>query len=92
MRLLISIGMVIIFVSAFFIMFTIDSLVKNDLNCVIGKSGKTLCNFSDVGFGFLIKLIVVAFFILIDILTVYMIATNVMPRGTFFMDRAGEDI
>ncbi len=92
MRLLISIGMVIIFISAFFIMFTIDSIVRDDLNCIMGESGKTLCNFSDIGFGFLIKIIVVAFFILVDIFAVYLIATNAMPHGTFFMDRSGRDI
>jgi hypothetical protein len=83
---LIAIGMVIIFVSAFFIVFTVDSIIKSDLNCVPGEGGKTVCNIDDMGFVFIIKTIMIGFFILIDIVTVYLIITNAMP-GTYYMKR-----
>ncbi len=90
MKLLIVIGMVIIFVSAFFILLTIDSIIKGDLRCVPGEEGKMICSIEDVGFGFILKTIMVGFFILIDIVAVYLIATNVMP-GTYFVKRGGKD-
>ncbi len=86
MRVLISIGMVIIFISAFFIMFTIDSIVRNDLNCLAGEEGKTVCNLENVGFAFIVKMIVIGVFILLDIVAVYLIVTNVMP-GVYYLRR-----
>jgi hypothetical protein len=85
MRMLITIGMVVIFISVFFIMLTIDSVIKNDMNCLASGEGKTVCNLDNMGFAFIIKMIVVGFFILIDIVTVYLIVTNVMPHGTYYM-------
>jgi hypothetical protein len=86
MRLLISIGMVIIFVSAFFIIFTVDSIIKNDLNCLAGEGGKTVCNLENIGFSFIIKTVVIGFFILVDIVAVYLIVTNAMP-GVYYLKR-----
>jgi len=91
MRLLIAIGMVIIFVSAFFIMFTIDSIVKNDLNCLAGEGGKTVCNLENMGFAFIIKTLVIGFFILVDIVAVYLIVTNVMPQSAYFVRRGEKE-
>lgn len=90
MRLLISIGMVIIFVSAFFIMFTVDSIIKNDLNCLAGEDGKTVCNLENVGFAFIIKTVVIGFFILLDIVAVYLIVTNAMP-GVYYLRRGEKE-
>ena len=87
MKLLITIGMVVIFISAFFIMFTLDSVFRNDMNCLAGEEGKTVCNLEDIGLAFIIKMIVVGFFILIDIVAVYMIVTNAMPQGTYYVRR-----
>ncbi len=90
MKLLIVIGMIIIFVSAFFILFTIDSMIKSDLKCVPGDAGKMICSIDDMGFAFILKTVMVGFFILIDIIVVYLIATNAMP-GTYFVKRGGKD-
>lgn len=90
MRLLITIGMVIIFISAFFIMFTVDSIVKGDMKCVTGNDGKTVCTIENVGFGFIIKTLVIGFFILVDIFTVYLILTNAIP-GVYYVRREEEE-
>lgn len=92
MRLLITIGMIVIFISAFFIIFTIDSIVKNDLNCLTGESGKTVCNLDDVGMSFIIKTMVIGFFILLSIVSVYLIMTNVMPQTAFYVKRGEEKL
>jgi hypothetical protein len=90
MRLLISIGMVIIFISAFFIIFTVDSIIRNDLNCLAGEEGKIVCNLENVGFTFIVKTVVIGFFILLDIVAVYLIVTNAMP-GVYYLRRGEKE-
>ncbi len=79
--------MIIVFISAFFVIFTIDSIFKNDLNCLPNESGKIICNLDDVGASFVIKSVVIGFFILLSIVSLYLVVTNVMPSGTFYVRR-----
>ncbi len=90
MRLLIAIGMVIIFISAFFILLTVDSIIKSDLKCVPGEEGKIVCSLDEMGFTFIIKTIMIALFILIDIVAVYFIVTNAMP-GVYYLKRGEKE-
>jgi hypothetical protein len=91
MRLLISIGMVIVFISAFFVIFTVDSIIRNDLSCEATAEGKTVCTLESMGFAFLLKAAIILVFILIDVFAVYLIVTNVIPHGTYFVRRGGRE-
>jgi len=76
-------GMIVIFISAFFVMFTIDSIIKSDMNCVRGAEGKMVCNLEGMGVAFILKVTVIGFFILISIVAVYFVVTNAMP-GVYY--------
>lgn len=79
--------MIIVFISAFFVIFTIDSIFKNDMNCLPNEGGKIVCNLDDVGASFVIKAVVIGFFILLSIISLYLVVTNVMPSGAFYVRR-----
>lgn len=90
MRLLITIGMIVIFISAFFIMFTIDSIIKADMNCVPGQDGKMVCNLEGMGTAFIFKVTMIGLFITISVVTVYFVITNAMP-GVYYAKSGKEE-
>lgn len=76
MKILIAIGMVIIFISVFFILLTSDALVRASFQCT-ADDGESICIYKGITGPGLFGIFIIGFFILIDILTVYLILTNV---------------
>jgi hypothetical protein len=76
MRILIAIGMFIIFISAFFIFMTGDAIFKSAFECTEGDDGKGVCVYQGIPGPGALSVFIIAFFIMIDIATVYLIVTN----------------
>jgi hypothetical protein len=76
MRILIVIGMIIIFISAFFMFLTGDAVFSSAFECA-EEGGELVCRYVGMSGSHTIGLILIAFFLLIDIATVYIIVTNV---------------
>jgi hypothetical protein len=75
MKILIAIGMLIIFISAFFILLTADSIFREAFECT-EEAGQSICTFRGLGPTRALGVFIIAFFVMIDILTVYLIVTN----------------
>jgi len=68
--------MIIIFVSVFFIFLTGDAMFRNAFDCTT-EAGREVCVFRGLTGPPAFGVFIVAFFIMIDILTVYLIVTNI---------------
>ena len=83
MKLLILIGMVIIFISAFFTLFIFDTVIKSNLRCLADSDAEG-CNdgvtSTPVVFGF----VMIAFFIVIDALVIYVIMKSISADDSTF--------
>jgi hypothetical protein len=75
MKVLILIGMLIIFISAFFSFFIFDTLIRDNINC--GLQGGEGCDGSGTGLPLMFGLMMIVFFIIIDILVVYVILKSI---------------
>ncbi len=75
MKVLITIGMLIIFISVFFMLLTGDAMLKSSLDCA-QEGGRTTCTFTGFTGPAILGLFIIGFFVLIDMLTVYLIVTN----------------
>ena len=75
MKILITIGMVIIFISAFFILVTGNALFNNSFSCVV-EDNKTVCEFDGFSGPVMLSIIIILFFIVIDAFSVYLILSN----------------
>jgi hypothetical protein len=75
MRILIAVGMIIIFVSAFFIFLAGDAMFRNAFDCT-SEAGREICVFKGLTGPPAFGVFIVAFFIMIDILTVYLMVSN----------------
>jgi hypothetical protein len=76
MKILIAIGMLIVFISVFFIFLTGDAMFRSTLDCT-QEDGRSLCTFKGFTGPALFGLFIIGFFILIDVLAVYLIVTNI---------------
>ena len=75
MKILIGIGLFIVFVSAFFIFLTGDTIAKSAFDCA-DENGKQICTYKGLNPTSGLSVFIIAFFIMIDIVTVYMVVTN----------------
>jgi hypothetical protein len=75
MRILIAMGMLIVFISAFFIILTGETMFRNAFSCV-DDGEKQVCVYKGLPGPAAFGVFIIAFFIMIDILTVYLIITN----------------
>ena len=81
MRLLIFIGMVIIFISAFFMFFIFDTAVKNSMQCLTGI-GTGACESGGSMFDLVLALCIIGFFVLIDIGVVYIVMSSITSESS----------
>ncbi len=75
MKVLILIGMVIVFISAFFSFFVFNTVIREGIKCVF-SAGES-CSGSVTGGVVIFGFAVIAFFIAIDALVVYIILKSV---------------
>ena len=75
MKVLILIGMLIIFISAFFSFFIFDTVIKDNIRC--GFYGGDDCNGDDTGAPLIFGFTMIMFFVIIDVLVVYIVMKSV---------------
>lgn len=72
MRILVAIGMLIVFISVFFILLTGKGIADNAFSCIPIDGGYN-CTYTGVGPEEVMGFVIIFFFILVDVVTVYMI-------------------
>lgn len=76
MKILIAIGMVIVFISVFFIFLTGDVIFNQIMGCSV-EDGQLVCTFLGFTGPAIFGMVIIGFFLIIDIFTAYLIVTNV---------------
>jgi hypothetical protein len=76
MKILIAIGMLIVFISVFFIFLTGDVISNQVMSCAV-EDGQPVCTFLGFTGPAIFGIVIIGFFLIIDIFTVYLIVTNV---------------
>jgi len=85
MRLIISLGMTIIFISCFFIFFTYNSMIISKFNCTYDT--KITCSLPELDTAIVFGILVVGLFLFIDVLVVYLIIKTWIPNLLFYRKR-----
>ncbi len=80
MKVLIVIGLLVIFISAFFVMFIVDEISENNMDCSTSDSGKTVCSLKSVDGSFFMSVIMIVVFAVVD-LFVLKLVYSVISRG-----------
>ena len=86
MKLLIAIGMLIVFISAFFMLLIFDVMIKGGMSCLY-EEGLTGCESGEMGFNFIVGLMLIAVFAIIDIAAMYLIFNSLfkpIEKLTYF--------
>ena len=84
MRIIIFTGMVIVFISVFFMLFIFDVMVKAEIPCAV-KPLSPACRVDANGMALVLGLVMIAVFFLIDVLTVWLILKTLeISRVPFF--------
>ena len=76
MKVLIAIGMIIVFISSFFIFFITDWIGKKYMDCYNSET-KTVCSFKAPDAGLFLSFAFIGFFIMLSIITMYIIFRNI---------------
>jgi hypothetical protein len=84
MKILIFIGMVIIFISAFFILFIFDTVVKKQVKCVSGLE-EGGCDMKATTSSLVIGIALIAMFLIIDSGVLYMIIKSITSSGSSYI-------
>ena len=84
MRILILIGMVIIFISIFFILFIFDSVVKEQVKCMAGFESSS-CDLQESGKSLIVGLALIAMFLIVDSGVLYMIIKTITESGSAYI-------
>ena len=80
MKFVILLGMLIIFISCFFIFFIFDSMIKSELICSFSE--RFVCNVSELNLKIVFGILVVGMFLFVDSLVVYIMVKTWVP-GVF---------
>ncbi len=75
-------GMVIIFVSVFFILSVFDAMIKANIECM-QEADIIKCNLKEFSIYLIIGLLLIGLFILVDIAVVYVLIGFAFPKETF---------
>lgn len=81
MKILILIGMVIVFISVFFMFFIFDTSVGGQIICF--TNSEVACGAEEMD-AFITGLLMIGMFIIVDIITIYIIATTAMTESEAF--------
>jgi hypothetical protein len=77
-------GMVIIFISIFFILFIFDSVVREQVKCMAGFEANS-CNLQESGKSMIIGLALIAMFLIVDSGVLYMIIKTITESGSAYI-------
>jgi hypothetical protein len=84
MKILIVIGMVIIFISVFFILFIFDTVIKKQITCMQVMEGAG-CNVKEMGQSLVIGIALIAMFLIVDSGVLYMIIRSITSSGASYI-------
>ncbi|MCX6815121.1 MAG: hypothetical protein NTY20_05740 [Candidatus Aenigmarchaeota archaeon] len=84
MRILIILGMLIVFISAFFILFIFDTIVKEQVKCMAGLESSS-CDLREAGKTLIAGLTLIAMFLIIDGGVLYMIIKSITESGSSYI-------
>ena len=84
MKIIITIGMVIIFISAFFMLFIFDTVIKDHVKCMVGMEDG-MCSLRDTGTSLAIGLSLITIFLIIDGAVLYIIFKTVTSSGSSYV-------
>ena len=84
MRILIVIGMVIIFISVFFILFIFDSIVREQVKCMAGFEEQA-CDLREAGKNLVLGLALISMFLIVDGGVLYMIIKSITESGQSYI-------
>ena len=76
MKILITITMVIVFISALFILLTGGAIFNSSFSCTF-EEGKTVCEYQGLSGPALIGILIIVFFLVIDTFSIYLLITNI---------------
>ena len=76
MNMLIAVGLLIVFISAFFILLTGESMLSSAFECA-HVSGQSVCSYTGFNSASASGVFLIAFFIMVDIVAVYMILSSI---------------
>jgi hypothetical protein len=77
MKLIIFLGVLVIFVSCIFIFFTFDAMMKSKFVCTYTE--KLVCNVSDLNMTIVFGILVVGMFLFVDTLVIYLMVRTWVP-------------
>jgi len=80
MRILIGVGMLIIFISVFFMLITGSTILNNAFKCIPMQGGYN-CTYTGIGQGEIMGFVIILFFFIIDAITVFMIVSSLKVHG-----------
>ena len=83
MKIIIFTGMLIIFISVFFMLSIFDILIKANVECIRGMES-IKCNIKEFGFSFMLGLSLIGMFILVDVAVIYLILKVVSASGSLY--------
>ncbi len=84
MKILIFIGMVIIFISAFFIIYIFESVVVKDIECMAGLE-LGACDLRDTTTSFVAAMALIAMFLIVDSAVMYLIMKSITSSGSSYI-------
>lgn len=84
MKILIFIGMVIIFISVFFILFIFDAAIKEQVKCMAGFESNS-CDLKEAAQSLIIGLAFIAMFLIVDSGVLYMIIKTITESGSAYI-------
>jgi hypothetical protein len=84
MKILIIIGMVIIFISAFFILFIFDTTVKKQIQCMSGLE-QGGCDMKAASSSLVIGIALIAMFLIVDSGVLYIIIKSITSSGSSYI-------
>ena len=76
MKIVIAIGMVVIFISAFFMFFIFDTVIKDQIAC-ISSLDSTLCDMKQTSSFLMIGIALITLFLLIDGVVLYIVIKSI---------------
>ncbi|MEM7815666.1 MAG: hypothetical protein QXN71_00935 [Candidatus Aenigmatarchaeota archaeon] len=84
MKVIIAIGMVIIFISTFFMLFIFDTVIRRHISCISSiESGD--CNLRETGTSLIIGIAFIAMFLIIDSAVLYLIIKTITSSGQSYI-------
>jgi len=85
MKLIVGLGMLVIFISCFFMFFTFDSMIRTKMECSY-EGGSVSCNVTEMNMTIIFGILIVGIFLFIDTIVVYLMVKTWVPGLMVYED------